>query len=78
MAPAVPEVRLVNEANQIDNLILEPGNSLSTWVKHHYYLLMCGSRENPYPPQTGSLEIPQGRGGSQKPKVFEPKCESVK
>ncbi|XP_078351977.1 uncharacterized protein LOC144636662 isoform X2 [Oculina patagonica] len=30
LAPAVPEVHLVDAANQIDNLILEPGNSLST------------------------------------------------
>ena len=40
MVPAVPEVHLVNDANQIDNLLVEPGNSLSQWVlKHHCYLL---------------------------------------
>ena len=36
LVPAVPEVHLVNDANQIDNLVLEPGNSLSERVlKHH-------------------------------------------
>jgi len=39
LVPAVPEVHLINDANQIDNLILEPGNSLSERVlKHHCYL----------------------------------------
>jgi len=37
--PAVPEVRLVNKADQIDNLKLEAGNSLSEWVTHNSYLL---------------------------------------
>ena len=39
LVPAVPEVHLVDEANQIDNLIIEPGDSLSKRVTHYYYLL---------------------------------------